>query len=506
MTLALPDRGMSPEPCVDQRGPRPSGVPALLLGGVAVGVVTGTAPVPVVVVVVAIAVGLLVAVRPALAAILWMSATPLVVGIDRGNLLPVLRPNEALLVLLCVALAARWSVLAVKQGVPRLAPRSIDAGFLLLLLTGTALPLLWMVARGKGLSSEDVLASAVVAKYFVLFVLFRMAVRTERQALRCLWASMTAAVVVAVLAVLQSLGLFGVPDLLAAHWAPSGLGLASGRGSSTIGNPHGTADVLVFNLAISLALVLRHRRGPGRVALLLLAGVFVIGALGSGQASAVIGLAVGLIAVGHVLRQLPRIVLGALLMAPVALLTVSPVIARRLATVDQTTGLPSSWSARLDNLSTYFWPGLFSGHDWLLGVQVLPQVAGRESWQSTVYIESGHTWFLWIGGVPYLLSFLLFTVLALRTSRAAARLTVGGAFAAAGVASYAAFWTVFVLTLIDPHLFLRGSADLSIPLLALATSGCGRAGSLPDGGTGPGTGSGGTAETETPANDPNVRT
>ena len=222
----------------------------------------------------------LVAVRPASAAYLWMFVTPLVVGIERGRLLPGLRVNEALLALLVLVAVVRWGVLATTRRAPRPTPTSIDLGFLLLIVTGGVLPLLWMLVRGNGLSGEAVQSAAVGAKYYLLFLLFRLSVRTDLQARRCLVASLAAGVVVAVLAVLQSLGLFGVPELLGTYWSTT----AAGRGPATVGNAHGAADLLVFNLAIALALAL-HPRSRGTSAWPLLLGLVIL--LGADRKSVV---------------------------------------------------------------------------------------------------------------------------------------------------------------------------------------------------------------------------
>ena len=416
----------------------------------------------------------LVALRPVSAAYLWLGATPLIVGIDRGTALPVLRPNEALLLLLIGTLAARWLVLLWlgRAGRPKLG--ALDAWFFLLALTGAALPLLWVLARGRALAVEDLLYAATVVKYYLVFVLVRIAVHNQTQARRCLWVALCAGAVVAVVAVLQSLRLFGVPELLSTYWAPAGRSqLSVGRGSSTIGVPAGTADVMIFSFAISAGMILTH--STRRKAVLLgLSATFVVGALASGQTAGLIGLLVGVLAVGIVTRRLLAVLWAVVAITPVVAFLVAPVVALRLAQRDERSGVPASWLARWDNLTTYFWPELFSNYSWILGVQPMPEAQGQESWQGVVYIESGHTWLLWIGGLPFLLAFLCFVRAAIRTAARTARSSTG-AFAAAGVAAFTAWWVIAVVTVFDPHVFLRGSADLSFPLLALAMVGAAHA-------------------------------
>ena len=46
--------------------------------------------------------------RPAVGAVLLAFVTPLVAGIDRGRVIPVLRPNEALVALVAGVLVLRW--------------------------------------------------------------------------------------------------------------------------------------------------------------------------------------------------------------------------------------------------------------------------------------------------------------------------------------------------------------------------------------------------------------
>jgi hypothetical protein len=194
-----------------------------------------------------------------LAAYLWLAFTPLIVGIDRGVLLPLLRPNEALLLGLLSALAVRWLVLAVLRRARRPRFPALDGWFAVLALTGSALPLLWTVAQGRSLGLDEFLSAANVAKYYLVFVMVRAAVVSEEQVRRCLWVAMSVGAVVGVIAFLQSMRLFGVPELLATYWAPFGQtqALSRGRGTATIGVAAGTADVMVFCIAIAIGLLLR---------------------------------------------------------------------------------------------------------------------------------------------------------------------------------------------------------------------------------------------------------
>ena len=412
----------------------------------------------------------LVAAHPPLAAYVLLGVTPLVAGIDRGRVIPVLRPNEALLVLLGGALLVRGVVRAVSGERLRVRFAAIDLTLLLLAVTSSVLPLLWLVARGKAVTSEDLLYSLTLWKYYGVFLIVRAAVRTEREVARCLWVSVSAAAVVGVVAILQSLHLFGVPHLLSHLWAPFGdeQALDISRGTSTLASSFAVGDVMVFSLAITTTWLARHH--PARVVLLSLSGLFVLGCFASGQFSSVIGLAVGLLAVGYLTRRLAR---GAIIAAPSAVAAVAllqPVLQRRLSGFSSAEGLPSSWVVRLDNLRRFFWPELFSHFHYVLGVRPSGRVRAPETWRTWVWIESGHTWLLWNGGLPLFGSFVAFVWVGLRGAAAVARARAD-AVGVAAVATFAAVVVVAVLTTFDAHLTLRGTADMLFALLALTFGG-----------------------------------
>jgi len=403
---------------------------------------------------------------PALAAYLLVGLTPLTVGISSGSSVPV-RPNEVLAVVMGGVLVVRGVAMLRTGQWPALRLDRAEAGLVAMAVASSAVPLVWMAARQEQITSGDLLYSLVLWKFLGLYALVRLSVRTEQQVRRCLWISVAAASVVAVLAIMQSLGLFGVPGLLARFFAYSGNAGAGagGRGSSTLGLPAATGDLLVFNLAVAAGLWARYRRRP-----LLLAGaaaLFVVGTLAAGEFSSAIGLLTGAVCIA-VAAGRPKLLA---LLAPAAViggLIMQPVIARRLQGFQSASGLPASWTGRLHNLQTYFWPTLFSHGNFLFGVQPDARVQVATQAAGYVWIESGYTWLLWGGGIPLLASFCYFTWAAARRAWAASRGPADAA-SAAGTAAFTAAIVIAVLMLLDPHLTYRGSGDEFFFLLALAT-------------------------------------
>jgi hypothetical protein len=407
--------------------------------------------------------------HPPLAAYLIIGATPLLAGIDRGQFVQLLRPNELLALLVGSALAGRalFRLRTGRLGWPRV--DRVERAILLLAVTSSIVPLLWMLVRGRALTGDDLLYSLVLWKFAGIYLIVRASVTTEQQVRRCLWISMAAAAVVALIAILQSLGLFGVPRLLEAFYTPPGREgrVATGRGSSTLALAAAVADLMVFNLAIVVGLWLRDRRR--RLPMVCAATLFVFGALASGQISGAIGLVVGVVTMALVTGGMQLLGLLATLAVAASVLLQS-VIQRRLAGFGSASGLPQSWVGRLHNLRNYFWPELFSNWNVVLGVRPAARIPTTRTGNLFVWIESGYTWLLWGGGIPLLLSFCVFVWSAVRSNLETARRRPD----AIGVAALAALVAVVVVTVLmtfDPHLTYRGSADALFGLLALATVG-----------------------------------
>lgn len=409
--------------------------------------------------------------RPAFGAWVLLGLNPLVMGIARGQIGSVLRPHEVLLGFVLLALGVR-ALLLMLSGSWRPAPYDrMDLALLGLAGMSSVLPLLWRSLRGFELTQDDLLYAVVLIKYYALFRVFRSAVTTPGQVMACLAVALTSAVVVAVIAMLQVGNLFGVPHFLLAHYDQPFEGHATvlvERGTSTIASAFGVADTMIMTLVLALALLARTPSAQGLLRGLLIgaSGIFLAGCIVAGEFSGYIGLVVAVLVFGALSGNLHRLIPAGIGAAMLLAVPFWAVVEQRLAGFQTEAGLPHSWRGRWDNLVRFFFPDLFSGFNWILGVRPAPRVPASETWRSWIYIESGYVWLLWIGGIPLLLAFAWFVVVSLRVLRGAT--SRGDAVGAAATSGFCYLFVLIVLMLIDPHLTVRGSADLFFPLLALA--------------------------------------
>lgn len=415
---------------------------------------------------------LAVALHPPLAAYILLVSTPLLVGIDRGQALPVLRPSEAVALVVAGALGLRlvallWTGRAADVA---LHPTRIDAAIIALALSASVIPMTWMLIRGREITHDDILYALVLWKFYAIFLIVRLSIRTERQVHRCLWIVLLTSAVVAVIGILQALGVGGVIAFLNKFYSPQGAGaLTSGRASSTMGSSFSVADVMTSCVAITAALIIRGDRHRW-----LLSGMgilFVLATLASGEFSAVIGLTVAGFTLGILVRRFGQTLLASAAAAAAAIVVLQPVIEARLQNIDPHTGLPSSWLDRVDNLRTFFLPQLTSDFNWMTGVRPTSQLPNPRNVLGFVWIESGHVWLLWTGGIAMVAAFVVFIWVAIRTFGRIGR-TRSDAIGVAAVAGCTSVVVMAVLMTFDPHLTLRGAADLNFSLLALALTGC----------------------------------
>ena len=404
---------------------------------------------------------------PPLAAYLAIGLTPLTVSLNLGHALPLIRPNEAIDLLVGSALVARGLTMVRSGELPRIRLTRVELAMVLMAVTNSVVPLLWMTVRQQPISQDDLLYAFVMWKLLGLYALVRGSIRTDGQIRRCLWISVTVACVVAVVAIMQSLALAGVPGLLGEFFSgQAASGPAGGRGSSLLGMPFATADLMIINLAIISGLWVRYHRH--RLVLAAAGALMVFGVLSAGEFSTAIGLVLAVVCIAIVCGS-PRLLGLFAAAAAVGVVILWPVISQRLLGFQSASGLPTSWIGRLYNLRTYFWPTLFSDWNWLLGVRPGARIPVPSQAAGYVWIESGYTWLLWGGGIPLLASYVFFTVVTAREAWQAAW-TGRDARSIAGIAVFTMVIVIAVLMILDPDLTLRGSGDNLFFMIALATS------------------------------------
>ncbi len=415
-------------------------------------------------------VGVLVWARPERAAYLIIGITPLVGGIDRGTLIPLLRPHEALAVFLAAVLTTRALLRFPASQALRISLHPVEKGFVALAITSSIIPVVWLLARGRDLTGDDVSYALVLWKFLAVYALIRLTVKTQDHIHRCLQISVIAASIVAIIGILQVVGVVNESTWPMSLYVPEGHGaeLEGGpRASSTLTLPAATADLLIFNLMIALGMYFRKGRDAGWYTVA--AGLFVVGVFAAGEFSSALGLVIAVVAAAIVLRKI-RLLMAMPLVGSFAILVMWPVVSTRLQGFASVNGLPASWIGRLHNLETYFWPELWSGPNMLLGVRPSARIPVSGEITGFVWIESGYTWLLWGGGIPLLLAFVYFAAATFRLSYT--QLRVGSEYTrVAAFATFVALIVVVGLMFFDPHLTYRGSADCFFALLALTVIG-----------------------------------
>jgi hypothetical protein len=405
------------------------------------------------------------ALRPRAAVYIYLATLPFLAGIDRGTLLPLVRPNEAVLALLVAGAVCGAYFRYLSSGEFHLRLGALDPRLGLFVLLSTLWPVSWMLLRGIVPQDSDLAALLPVCKLIGLLVLVRATIRTDRDLLILGRVITWPAAVIAVIAVLQTLGFPPIIALLATYWtAPHDVDDLTDRGGTTFASSIATGDYIVLALALLLALGVRgliSQRQLLTVGLVLVAGTLAAGQFSTWAAAAIVA--------GAMLYQYPqlrRMVVRLLPLLGVAGLVGLPALWTRLSEFGDGYGVPRSWLGRWDNLVNFYLPGLGENR-WLLGVGPDSVLQAPETWREVIYLEYGYLQFLWVGGLPLLAAFLWLSVGVLRYSRRlATRPDAVGAYASA---LWAAWWMVLVLSLIDIHLVLRGAGELLFTGLAVVS-------------------------------------
>jgi len=201
--------------------------------------------------VVAVAAGVgvfgLVAWRPVLATYIYLATLPFLAGIDRGLLVPLLRPNEALLLLLVGGAMAGGYVRLMRGARLQLQLTPVDLALAVFVLLSTVWPISSMLLR-------DVPPGWPTSRQYFRYASwpgssFWSAPQSyPMQVLWCIRLIVSGAVGVATIAVLQRLAIGPVPELLATWW-PAGPEQFE-RGTSTLSNAIAAGDYILIGLSL----------------------------------------------------------------------------------------------------------------------------------------------------------------------------------------------------------------------------------------------------------------
>lgn len=440
----------------------------LLVGAVAVTVAAALSAVWFGIAVAGVLAGVLLVVvvarHPVLAVYIYLGTLPFLAGIERGTLFPLVRANEAVLVLVVgAAFTGGW--IRYLRGAPTgLHVGPLDLPLAVFVVASAVWPLLSLMLRGIPPSPLELASTMPVLKLAGLLLLARVTVTEERHRLVVMRIVVWTAVVIAVIAVLQAVGFSPVVSALTVWWneAESPDDGVSGRGTTTFASSIATGDYLVMAVALLTALALRGM--VGRRQILVAAPLLAAGVLASAQFSA--WLAMAIVATiflrrsaelrRYARRGLPLIAFAALLGAPAA--------TTRLAEFGSSFGMPRSWLGRWDNLVNFYLPPFDLVHV-LLGISPNSVLTAPETWREQIYLEFGYLHLLWVGGLPLLAAFAWLTVAVLR--RTDRLRDTPGALGGMAAALHVGWWLVLLLSLIDVHLVLRGMGDLLFVLLGV---------------------------------------
>lgn len=404
--------------------------------------------------------------RPIWATYLYLGTLPFIAGIDRSTLIPLVRPNEALLALLLLGAGLGGYLRYCRGASIPLRRHPLDLPLAAFLLMATVWPLTSLLLRGQVPQPSDLAAVLPMCKLVAIYLLVRLTVRTEPQLVRCIRLIVWPGAAIAVIAILQTLAFPPVVAMLEAFWLPTLQSAAiSARGATTLASPIATGDYIIFSLVLVICCgirdVLNRRERLG------LGLVLAVGVLASGQFSTWISAAV---AAALILWRFPSLrsrVWRFVPMVPIILAVGAPAVLTRMESFSEG-AVPVSWLGRWDNLSTYYLPR-FEPLNILLGVSPNPVLQAAETWRDVVYLEAGYLQFLWVGGIGLLAAFLWLSVAVLRSS--AQLRDEPGALGATASALWVVWWFLLILTVLDPHLTMRGIGDVLFALMAIVTGG-----------------------------------
>ena len=336
--------------------------------------------------------------RPPLACGLLAVAVPLTAGMARGGVVPVLRVNEALLLVVAAGFTANW--LARRR---RLAFIGLDVVVLGFCLVGVVVPWAVILLSHAEADQSDWLLVLAPVQYLVVYLLFSRTEFTSADLNRLFNLCMVASLPVAAVAVGEALDLGGTRDLVSAYYPTAALPAWDTvyRPASLLGHYSalGAFGLLNFLLALALAAT-RHPGFSGRW-LGVVMGANLLSLLASQTYAPVAALFPGAAAVVLGARRFPwRQAAAAPPVLAAAAVVFWPSITNRIASqvaAPGGSGLPETLQTRIDYWQAFFVPALLRHGLWFGTGTLMPPEVPRPL---VDFVDNGYLWQLFRAGVP----------------------------------------------------------------------------------------------------------
>ncbi len=412
--------------------------------------------------------------NPMLGVFAVLVTTPLLAAQERGTFVPGFRAHELVLFAVVAAVGLRLAVLFLSGRSVRIRLCTVDIAFAVVAFAGSVSPVLLNLWRGRPLTTDGIGQLLVFPKYFALYLVIRIAVRSTKHVRLALLTMLTTGAIVALIALVQTAATARVNELfLDLGWEVTEH-FFIGKTTSTIGNAILLGMYLSSLFAVAMSLLfhslqsngLRSWRHPSTLIAGAATALLGLAGLATAQMSTIIAMACAVIICLLVIRR--TYYLGLIpFIGGLALVPLWPVVAKRLEEFEGFNQLPRSWADRVANLQSFFLPELATDDNWIWSVRPETSKLDTNNITGTVFIESGYLAMLWIGGVLLLFAVVAFQVTSLRATWRRVRRSDKW-LSAAATGAFVGFFATAVLMLIDSHLTFRASADVLYTLLALS--------------------------------------
>lgn len=347
--------------------------------------------------------------QPMVLAYTMVAATVLTSGMMRGSLIPLLRPNEAALVL--VAGLTAPSILLGKRKAES-THQTVDLATVLFIAGMILLPTAIYLLRGINLGMDDVMVLVAPVQYLLLYIVFQYLPQSEEDRRKIIHLMLIGGSLVALIGLLQAIHLPFIDSFLQTWYPSSHLedAQAYGRVTSIVSgwNVFGILMMIVLIMVRSLYISGTKLKQWERINIWITTALCGAALLASGSFAGAIGLGIGILIIGRFDDQnFQRIILIGIVLGLAAFLLRS-VITDRLAFQyrEGNSIIPQTLTYRFDLWRLIFIPAIRENGLWGLR----PDFAAVVDWG---YAESQYFYLLLRSGVVSLLGHLLWVGLLL---------------------------------------------------------------------------------------------